>query len=295
MARAEEVPMSRLTRRLLALLVAAAPGLAGEFLVDGAWVEARIGHPELVILHAEKTPGSYDAGHVPGARRVTWKDVAVTRERLPNELPPYSQRRMLLIRLGIPSRGPIVVYGDGIGVAAGRLALLLDSLGLQERVRVLDGQWKGWVAQGRPVSRVGATYESGNYVGEQSPEVLVRAPEVVRMLEEGIQLIDARPRAQFTGEEPGGKVMRPGHIPGARSVPVKEILEEGEVPRLRTEDVLRQALGVEESGAPVVTYCRTGGAAAVHYLALRSLGTQPRFYDGSFIDWSRRPELPVER
>lgn len=282
-----------------ALLAAAVPSaaLAGEFLVEGAWLEAALGRPDLVVLHAEKTPGSYDAGHVPGARRVAWKDVAVTRDDLPNELPPFSQRRKLLIHLGVPAEGPIVVYDDGIGLAAGRLVLLLDTLGLAERVRVLNGQWKGWVGEDRPVSRIAARHEPGSFLGGQAPEVLARAPEVARLREQGARLVDARPPEQFSGAEAGGDVARPGHIPGAHNVPATSLLIEGEVPRLKTSDVLRQLLGTAEvaPGQPVITYCRTGGAAAVHYLALRSLGTPTRFYDGSFIDWSRRPDLPVER
>ena len=287
--------MPRFSSLLLAALALAAPASAEDFLVDGAWLEAALGRPDLVVLHAEKTPGSYRSGHVPGARRVAWTDVAVSAGDLPNELPPYSQRRRLLVRLGIPDAGPIVVYGDGIGMATGRLVLLLDSLGLRDRVRVLDGQWKAWVAEERPVSQVASRYAPGTYLGGQAPAVLARAPEVWRMAQEGARLLDVRPASQFTGADPGGMVERPGHIPGAVNVPVPSLLRAGDVPRLKPALELKQTLGIEDPEAPVVTYCRTGAAAGVSYLALRSLGTRPRFYDGSFIDWSRRPELPVER
>lgn len=287
--------MSRRCLTLAAALLGASAGLAAGFLVDGAWVEARLGHPELVVLHAEKNPGSFAAGHIPGARRVQWKEIATRRDRLTNELPTFRKRRELLTRLGVPSRGPIVVYGDGIGVAAGRLVLLLDSLDLADRVHVLDGHFQAWVADGRPVSKVTPTFPVGRFRGGQAPEVVARAPEVARLVEEGAHLLDARPTEQFTGEVPGGSVLRPGHIPGARSVPAPRLLAEGEVPRLRPAPELRALLGIQEPEKPVITYCRTGGAAALHYLALRSLEVETRFYDGSFIDWSRHTELPVER
>ena len=46
-------------------------------------------------------------------------------------------------------------------------------------------------------------------------------------------------------------------------------------------------------GRTVVTYCRTGVQASYLYFVARYLGYSPKMYDGSFIEWSRRPELPV--
>jgi thiosulfate/3-mercaptopyruvate sulfurtransferase len=47
-------------------------------------------------------------------------------------------------------------------------------------------------------------------------------------------------------------------------------------------------------GTEVVVYCRTGVQASYLYFVARTAGLAPRLYDASFIDWSRRAELPVE-
>ena len=48
-------------------------------------------------------------------------------------------------------------------------------------------------------------------------------------------------------------------------------------------------------GETVVTYCRSGMQASFAYFVARYLGYDTKMYDGSFLDWSRRSELPVER
>lgn len=47
-------------------------------------------------------------------------------------------------------------------------------------------------------------------------------------------------------------------------------------------------------GQSVVTYCHIGIQVSVAYVAARSLGLDVSLYDGSFEDWSRRTERPVE-
>jgi thiosulfate/3-mercaptopyruvate sulfurtransferase len=44
----------------------------------------------------------------------------------------------------------------------------------------------------------------------------------------------------------------------------------------------------------VVAYCHIGQQATAVLFAARTLGHPVRLYDGSFEDWSRRTELPVE-
>jgi thiosulfate/3-mercaptopyruvate sulfurtransferase len=112
-----------------------------------------------------------------------------------------------------------------------------------------------------------------------------------------VALLDARPPAQFAGTEAGDGVPRPGHIPGAGSLFWEELLRSTDLPLLKDVETLRALFrrAGAEPGDTVVAYCRTGMQASFAYFVARYLGYETRMYDASFMDWSRRAELPVAR
>jgi 3-mercaptopyruvate sulfurtransferase SseA len=84
---------------------------------------------------------------------------------------------------------------------------------------------------------------------------------------------------------------RQGHIPGAKRVEVGELFTAPGQP-LAAEKI-RELVGAPE-GAEVVAYCHSGSRSALATLALRSAGYDARNYAGSWHEWSRYPELPLE-
>jgi len=88
---------------------------------------------------------------------------------------------------------------------------------------------------------------------------------------------------------------RGGHIPSAKNVPFSSLVEDSNN-KFKSPGALRQLFDAAEIGQSesVATYCHIGQQASLLYFAARYLG-DAHLYDGSFEDWSRRPELPVNK
>jgi thiosulfate/3-mercaptopyruvate sulfurtransferase len=194
-----------------------------------------------------------------------------------------------LRRHGVTGDERLVLYDRGDGVGAMPSAQLAELAG-HPRVAVLLGGVAAW-----PDELEVGQVELTPVKAELAPrlDALPTRAEVSRRLEdEGLTLLDVRTEEEFHGK--GGYPCDPrqGHIPGAQRVDEAELFDAPGVPR--AGDAIRAVIEVPE-GAEVIAYCHSGSRSARATLALRAAGYRARNYPGSWHEWSRHPELPVER
>ena len=101
-----------------------------------------------------------------------------------------------------------------------------------------------------------------------------------------VTLLDVRTEAEYDGSKGKPCDPRQGHIPGARNVDVYRLMS-------LDADEIATALGIE-AGGEVVAYCHSGSRSAIATQMLRALGYEARNYVGSWHEWSRHDDLPVE-
>ncbi len=245
----------------------------------------------------------YEASHIPGAVFVDWtRDIIDPDDPVPMQVAGPSAFAEKMTELGIGNGTLVVAYDDYDHIFAGRLAWALRYYG-HDAVRILDGGWSRWVAEGRPTSSsadgAAPIAPPRPFVARTRPALRRSADDVAASLDRSpgeVLLIDARPPEQYAGAV--SAAARSGHIPGALNVPYARlvahdagtILPPGELARV-FEDA-----GVDLASLPreIIVYCNGGVSCTLPLNALRILGRDDvAVYDGSWNEWGADERRPI--
>jgi thiosulfate/3-mercaptopyruvate sulfurtransferase len=265
-------------------------------LVSTKWLADHLHDKNVKVVDATfKMPGitplpkeDYERAHIPGAVFFDVDAVSDHANPLPHMFPDAEQFGRDVGALGISNAHTVVVYDSGSWVAAPRAWWMFLAFG-HDKVRVLDGGLKKWMAEGHPVQGGNKMTQPATFKAKFDAR-RVRSVEqmVANVASRAEQVIDARAKERFEGSVPEPRPgLRVGHIPGSRSLPYN-LLIDAATGMMRPLDELRAAFanaGVD-LGKPIATSCGSGVSAAVLTLALYRLGVEnPALYDGSWSEW----------
>jgi thiosulfate/3-mercaptopyruvate sulfurtransferase len=278
-------------------------------LVDTAWLADHLGESRLAVVDIRgsiKPPAApkpqyaakrdaYLEAHVPGAVFVDWtEDIIEPAAPVHMTLAGPERFKALMERLGVGDETDVVVYDDTGGLAP-RLWWALNYYG-HPKVRILDGGWNKWMAEGRSVTA--AVPSPGRVTFTPRIEKGWRASigevkDAIKGL--GSLLVDCRSPEEWRGEI--GRGEQKGRIPASTNMPSVKVLE-GEFRTWKRPEEIRAlyaAAGVTGE-RPVITYCNAGVSASVGLFALRLAGfSDVTNYAGSWYEWESDPGNPIER
>jgi thiosulfate/3-mercaptopyruvate sulfurtransferase len=253
--------------------------------------------PNLVLLHVGPKD-DYNAGHIEGARFVEMQDLAAARSQGgPSlELPSEADLRARIERLGIGDKSRIVVVpGADWGSPATRIVWTLQTAGLGNQTRLLDGGSGAWKRAGLPVTKATPPAATPGRLTLPADRSIVVDHEWVQanLKSPGIRIIDGRAPVFYEGVGMPEHNHKAGHLPGATNVPFTSLMDDSlQVYPISELRKLFAEAGVQP-GDTVVGYCHIGQQATVVLFAARLLGHPIKLYDGSYTDWEAR-KLPVE-
>lgn len=269
---------------------------ATHLLVDLDWLDAQTAP---VLLIDARPDADYVQGHLPGAINLDTFFYVNEHTDAAGLKKIEADWATMLGAAGITPDDTAVFYDAGTENYAPRGAFMLRYLG-HERSHVLHGGIAGWRAAGRAVTTDPPERRptpGARYPINPRRAMIATADEVAAALgDPGVIVMDVRAADEYHGRREMQGNPRLGRLPGVAYVEWTSLLAE----KVRYKDPAEMRRILVAAGVvpekDIIIYCQRSHRATNAYTALEYLGYQNvRVYPGSFYEWSRREDLPVEQ
>ncbi len=262
-----------------------------KLLVSGDSLQNDIGKKNLVIIDA-RTSG-YEISHIPGAINIKFGDYFTPG----TGLLPVSELNSKLSAAGLKRNMTIVIYDNTTESwgAAGRIFWMLEYLGCND-VRILDGGWDKWIADGRTTESTANTLPASKFKASIKSSRKATKDKIKKMLgKKNFTIIDSRTDEEFIGWQLYGEA-RGGHIPGAVQIPYEWFFNSDKtVLNYNSLKNMFESRGITKK-KEVTAYCTAGIRSGFVYFLLRLMGySKVSNYDASIFEWAADSSLPMEK
>ncbi len=270
-----------------------------DVLVSADWAEEHLNDDGLVFVEVDEDTTAYDKGHIAGAVKLDWKKDL--QDPVRRDFVNKDQFEELLSAKGIANDDTVVLYGGNNNWFAAYAYWYFKLYG-HDKVVLLDGGRKKWELDSRELTDAVVTREPTSYTA-QDADTSIRAfrDEVVSVIGER-NLVDVRSPDEFAGRLvapahlPQEGAQRPGHIPGALSVPWSKAANEDGT--FKSDEELIRLYGEAglDGARDIIAYCRIGERSSHTWFVLRELlGHQNvKNYDGSWTEYGSLVGVPIE-
>ena len=281
-----------------------------EYLVETDWLAAHLDDPALRVLEcttllhplpdggfrAESGLATWAGGHIPrsGFADLTG-ELSDRGSSLRFMMPPPDQLASAMAKLGVGDGTRVVLYDRAVNMWAARVWWMLRAIGF-DAATVLNGGWRKWTLEGRPVSTEPCAYPPGRLIARPRPKLFADKTAVLAGLGDNATcVLNALTEEQHRGTG-GVHYGRPGRIAGSGNVPARALVEPKTHAYLPLDELRKR---FEEAGAlasgRVITYCGGGIAASSDAFVLAMLGHDDvAVYDASLSEWAADASLPMQ-
>lgn len=269
-------------------------------LVSTEWLQNHLRDANLIIVDVQTDVYDYLGQHIPGAVHLSDQTLRAPDHGMPVRYLAPQAIELLPNRVGLSNDTPVVVYtgkgaisGTGDGLGQTMAAYTLARFG-QNHIYVLNGGLDKWVAEKRPVTKEFPQLKEGSFkVSERDCHITMDQLKEL-MNQDNVMILDAQPAKAYEGQAAWTK---PGHIPGAISLPWKSLMADDNPTLLKSDQEIAEILKKHNitPDKTIITYCGTGREATNPFLLLKCYLGFPnvKLYEGSFTEWSAYPDNPT--
>lgn len=283
-----------------------------QYLVETGWLAEHSSDPGLRVLETtvylhpdpsllggfrvESGRAKWAEGHIPGAGFIDLQEeLSDKSSTLRFTMPSAAQFAEVMERAGVGDGVRVILYDRTVNMWAARIWWMLRAFGF-DNAAVLNGGWKKWTVEGRPVATDTGTARPRRFTTKPRPELIADKAAVL----DGVGaratcLLNALTEEQHQGT--GGTTYgRPGRIAGSTNVAARDLVDPKTHAYLPADELRAKfaAAGALHAGR-VITYCGAGIAASSDAFVLTLLGKDDvSVYDASLSEWGRDTAMPME-
>ncbi len=278
--------------------------MSDKVLISPAELSAMIPSPDVVVIDT-RSPEAYAAGHIPGAVNLfeVFTFLATSTPEGVAELRDTFAKHFGAVGLS-GSELPVFVeesMNSGFGMSC-RGYFLMQFLGYP-KAQVLHGGLTAWKAAGMPITTEVPVVSAKTVPAQDTgQDIVINYETMLAALGGETALVDVRDVDEWVGtsSSPYGPDFAPrkGRIPGAKWLEWYRMMKptpSGPMFKSKDEILAECATVGVTPETPVFLYCFKGARASNTFVALKEAGIKDvRMYFGSWNEWSRNPELPIE-
>jgi thiosulfate/3-mercaptopyruvate sulfurtransferase len=268
-------------------------------IVSTDWLAANQGTGNLVILDV-RSAKDYGSGHILSSINVPFAVPVsawiVMRDELLLEVPEQAALFHTIGSCGIKPDSRVVIVSATANppnppyplADATRVADTLIYAGVKN-VAILDGGYPKWAKEGKPTTTDVPNMNPATYKSKINRAMFV-SKEYVQKHKGKAAIVDARDADVYIGVAMEPFANKPGHIPGAKSLPAPWIWNpDGTYRDVKMLGLAASGIISKNKAKQIIVYCGVGGYASSWWFVLTQvLGYQNvKFYDGSAQEWVR--------
>ena len=231
-----------------------------DMLCDTAWLAEHLDDPDVRVVDCDQFM-EYRRGHIRNAVDITAPHHYVKEagyETAPKVHPlvmPPGPFAELMARMGIDENTTVVTYDQSACLYAARFWWVLGLYG-HTRAKVLDGGWRKWFDEGRPLSIDPPADRATSWAPQARPEWVCTLQDGVAAVGDSDTIfLDVRSSGEWDGSNSRGN-QRTGHIPGAIHLEWTDLMDTDRFRSFLPADKMRAILA-ERGVTPdkkIVTY-----------------------------------------